>query len=166
MKNKGLTLIELMIATFVIVIGVVGSFSVLQKVIMSTTLSSSRLVAAYLAQEGIEVVRNIRDTNWVEGEDWDNDISYVAGSKYLDYRSVSYPDSANCSSKNYLKYNQASGFYECSINGNFQRTISVESIGGGEEGIKVLVKVEWEELGSVHEVSAQENLYNWYNPGE
>ena len=82
-NNKGLTLIELVIAIFVISIGVVGTFGVLQKIVVSTSLSSSKLVAAYLAQEGIEIVRNIRDTNWVEGEAWDNDISSAVISNYL-----------------------------------------------------------------------------------
>lgn len=164
MENKGLTLIELMIAVFVIAVGTVGAFTVLQKVIVSATLSSSRLVASYLAQEGIEIIRNIRDTNWVlVTPPWDDDIS-TNPSNYLDYRSSTLPDDANCDGKDYLKYDDIDGYYKCSLNGGkFKRTITVDK--SEVDKMEVTVRVEWSEYGGAHSITVQENLYNWYNPG-
>jgi prepilin-type N-terminal cleavage/methylation domain-containing protein len=167
MKNRAFTLIELILAVFVTAVGTVGAFAVLQKVIVSTTFSSSRLVASYLAQEGIEVIRNIRDTNWVEGAtNWDADITQDSPSKYLDYQSDVFPD-ATCTGKDYLDYNDTSGYYECSSYGKFQRTVTVnriyENFGGVDFTVlEVIVEVEWNELGSSHKVIVQENLYEWY----
>lgn len=170
MKNKSFTLIELVIAVFVIAVGAMGAFAVLQKVIVSTSLSSSRLVASYLAQEGVEIIRNIRDTNWTEGEDWDNDISETSGS--VDYRSLVFPDNVNCAFGNYtLKFDKGLGFYVCSVGGKFDRSIDIQKFDldtppdGKVDKIEVSVGVHWKERGIDHLISVQENLYDWYNPG-
>jgi len=42
-----------------------ASYSMVQKMLIYTFTSSARLTAAYLAEEGIEVVRNIRDNAWM-----------------------------------------------------------------------------------------------------
>lgn len=168
MRNRAFTLIELILAVFVTAVGTVGAFAVLQKVIISTTFSSSRLVASYLAQEGVEVIRNIRDTNWVEGAtNWDDDITQDTPSKYLDYQSEVFPD-AGCTNKDYLDYNDANGYYECSSYGKFQRTVTVNGkyenfpSAGNVLILEVIVEVEWSELGSSHKVTVQEDLYEWY----
>ena len=69
-NNRGFTIIELMATMIIVTIGVVGAYSVVQQILAITSSASQRLTAAYLAQEGIELVRNIRDTNWVEGSAW------------------------------------------------------------------------------------------------
>jgi|SRR3989344_562530 len=66
--KKGFTIIELMIAITVLSFGIIGIYSVFSNVIVATYTISSRLTAAYLAQEGLEIVRNIRDTNIVMGK--------------------------------------------------------------------------------------------------
>lgn len=73
--NKGFTILELLAAILVISIGVISAYFVTQQMIFYTRSSSSRLTAAYLAKEGIEITRNTRDTNWLEGEDWDNELT-------------------------------------------------------------------------------------------
>jgi len=165
--KKGFTLIELIIALSVITIGVVGTFAVIQKIIISTASSSSKLMASCLAQEGIEVIRNIRDSNWLDPSlDWDERISVVPEGNpdvhYLDYRSVDFPDLANCNGKEYLKYSDSEGFYICSddLNAKFKRKIIITK--EDVDKMKVLVKVEWQELGKTNVISVQEDLYNWY----
>jgi len=69
-KNRGFTLIEVVIAVSILTIGVLAAFNVVQNITIYSKLTSSRLTATYLAQEGIELVRNQRDTNWLEGMDW------------------------------------------------------------------------------------------------
>lgn len=67
MKNKGFTILELMITIVVVSIGILGAYSVIQDIFSSTSKVSYSLTATYLAQEGIELVRNGRDTNWIGG---------------------------------------------------------------------------------------------------
>ena len=75
MQNKSFTLIEVIVAIFLITVGTVGAFTLMQRTIAFTAVSSSQLVASYLAQEGIEIIRNIRDTNYLEVSVWDDGLS-------------------------------------------------------------------------------------------
>jgi hypothetical protein len=43
--------------------------------VVGVSLNQSKLIAYYLGQEGIENIRNIRDTNWLNDRAWDQGIS-------------------------------------------------------------------------------------------
>jgi len=137
-KNKekesltGFTILELIVAIFVMTVGVLGAYAVVQQIIVYNSISSSRLTAAYLAQEGIELVRNIRDTNWltVPSVAW-NDIS---------------------SSEEAVIF-----FDETTSKFNRITTITPD----GDNKLKVLVEIEWTEKGNDYTVAVEEYLYNW-----
>ncbi|MBI2041809.1 MAG: prepilin-type N-terminal cleavage/methylation domain-containing protein [Candidatus Nealsonbacteria bacterium] len=79
-NKKGFTLIEAVLSTFILSVGVLAIFGVIQMIVSFTSGISSRLQATYLAQEGIENIRNIRDSNWLVQRDnpalaWDQGIS-------------------------------------------------------------------------------------------
>lgn len=153
--TKGFTLIETLVAISLLTVGVTGSFSLMQKVTSFASISSSQFVASYLAQEGIETIRNIRDTNYLEGQVWDNGIG--AGSDFrLDYRSQVFPD-ATCG--NYLQYN--GNFYICSTDSGskFRRQITIEK--PVPDRMVISVQVSWSERGIQHQVVAQTELRNW-----
>ncbi|MFH1423494.1 MAG: prepilin-type N-terminal cleavage/methylation domain-containing protein [Candidatus Nealsonbacteria bacterium] len=158
MKKRGFTLIETVVAIFLLTVGTVGSFSLMQKVTSFASISSSQFVASYLAQEGIEIIRNIRDINYLQKIAWDSDIA--AGTSYrLDYRSLKFPDTDNIICGDYLKHD--GNFYICSTDsaGKFQREITI----GKPVLNKMVVSVEvsWSERGNRHQVLAQTELYNW-----
>lgn len=159
-NKKGFTMIEVLAAIYVITVGVMGIFSLVQQIISFTDISSSRLTAIYLAQEGIEIVRNIRDGNWLEGRivevSWDEGLP--AGDYNADYRTQFLPDS-NCTG-GYLKFD--GNFYICSADSSakFQRKITITP--EGSDILKVSVEVSWQERKRTHKAKAQENLYRWY----
>ena len=62
-KTKGFTILEVLVAIFVITIGVISAFNVVQNINIFSRVNSSRLTATYLAQEGVELIRNRRDSN-------------------------------------------------------------------------------------------------------
>lgn len=79
-NKKGFTLLEVTTGTFLLTIGVLGVFALIQMIAAFTSSVSSQLTAVYLAQEAIENVRNIRDSNWLEQRyeitvPWDEGIS-------------------------------------------------------------------------------------------
>jgi prepilin-type N-terminal cleavage/methylation domain-containing protein len=86
MKKNGFTIIELIIAIFVLSIGIIGVYNVFSMVSILTSDLSDRLTAAYLAQEGMELVRNVRDKNWL---DMDGCLAtpdcQIGNHKWLDY---------------------------------------------------------------------------------
>ena len=65
-KKLGFTLIEIMIALMVFSVGVLGVYALVPTAIFLGSENSDRFVAAQLALEGLEIVRNIRDSNWLE----------------------------------------------------------------------------------------------------
>lgn len=79
MKKNGFTLLEVVFGIFILTLSAFASSNLIQSTIVSTTLNKQKLTAYYMAQEGIEVVRNQRDSNWLEqraepGVSWTDDI--------------------------------------------------------------------------------------------
>ncbi len=71
--QKGQTLIETMAALFILVTGVSASVGLAVYALNSSTSIVKQIVATGLAREGIEAVRNMRDTNWLKHMDIDED---------------------------------------------------------------------------------------------
>ncbi|MBI2462836.1 MAG: prepilin-type N-terminal cleavage/methylation domain-containing protein [Candidatus Spechtbacteria bacterium] len=72
--QSGFTLIETLLATAILTIAIVGALSLITQ---STTLTGSvrnEHIAANLAQEGVELVQNIRTTNWVIDQPWNTGL--------------------------------------------------------------------------------------------
>lgn len=159
-------MIEMIIATFIMVVGIVGVMSLLQRVIFSSSVSSSRLIAAYLAQEGAEIVRNVRDTNWLETSNWDEGLTNCSSGCIVDYNhsydpgDLLAPDLPVFTGQ-FLRVD-SNGFY--SYNGpietqtKFQRKITITP---AADFLNVKVDIFWSEKGKSYTFSAQENLYNW-----
>lgn len=67
-KKNGFGLIEVLIASTIIVTILAALVSVGRMTLRSSVATQQRAVAMQLAQEGIEIVREMRDTNWVDGD--------------------------------------------------------------------------------------------------
>ena len=178
-KNKGFTFLELLGAIFVISIGILAVYGVVSRIISYSSAFRSKLIAAYLAQEGIEIVRNIRDSNWLRGQtnlnfNWNDGLP--EGDYEADYTATTFEnaDSAQCTedgycrySGNFLKYDEDNGYNYTSTSGTptkFKRKISIsyaDKNTDGEEEIIVTVTVEWQEKGERKTITATEILYNW-----
>jgi Tfp pilus assembly protein PilV len=83
-NRKGFTLIENIIAFVVLTITVLGATNLLSSSVAQSQENSLRLQAYLLAQQGIESVRNVRDSNWTQnlafnteqGSIWGNGTIY------------------------------------------------------------------------------------------
>ncbi len=64
--SRGFTLLEGIIAITVISVGLTAALSLALSNLASSTGNEKRIVAANLAREGIELVRNQRDSNWLK----------------------------------------------------------------------------------------------------
>lgn len=65
---KGQTLLEVIIAIGVILTGVVSTVALAIYSMSVGQVSENQIIGSNLAREGIEVIRNIRDTNWLKIE--------------------------------------------------------------------------------------------------
>src|SRR5579864_7113651 len=66
-KQSGQTLIETVVAIFVLVTGLITAASLAISSFQSTDLASKQIIATALARQGVEAVKNIRDSNWQNG---------------------------------------------------------------------------------------------------
>ena len=64
-NNKGETIAETIIAVSVLAIGITITSTLMSSSIQNMNNSKNRVIAINIAREGLEAVRNIRDTNWL-----------------------------------------------------------------------------------------------------
>ena len=175
MKN-GFTLIELVISIFILVVAIIGVYNSFSTVVVLTAGASSRFTASYLVQEGIEIVRNMRDNNWLNNQDWKTGISdintdcssgceaYYQTGTSMDTRSGL---TAFGSSGNYLNIKEGV-FYSYDNTGSFvttkfKRKITITKPNPlTTDVLKVSVLVTWKEKDENFSFQAEEYLYNWY----
>jgi len=72
--KKGFTLPELLVSMTVLVLVIFAATNLLVSIIRSNNENLNTLIAYGLAQEGIEGVRNIRDSNWLLGARFDGSL--------------------------------------------------------------------------------------------
>jgi type II secretory pathway pseudopilin PulG len=68
-SNQAQSLVETIVAVGIIMVGVVGTLTLAFSSVRAGTESEARVLAVNLAREGIEVVKNIRDSNWLKIEE-------------------------------------------------------------------------------------------------
>jgi hypothetical protein len=176
---RSFTLLEVILAITVLTIAVGGSFALISQTIASVSVVQSKLTASYLAQEGIEIIKNIRDTNWLNFQLWDQSLD--GGDYEVDYLTAILPDSLPCSP--FCEYDNLEllgidqdGFYGYNYllehKPIFKRKITIsdkEDLDKDPEKdpeekpdrLKVSVKVLWAERGKFYSITVQEYLYNW-----
>lgn len=82
MKNinsGGFTLLETVIALGVILGGIIGPYTLATRGVVSSSSAKQKLIAFNLAQEGIELVRHMRENNVIADEAWDEGIGEGCG---------------------------------------------------------------------------------------
>ena len=162
--QKGFTLIEVLAASFIIIVGVGGALALIQQSISFTSNAALQLEASYLVQEGMEIVRNIRDTNLikiykgVEGN-WNNGLTGCEAGCQADYDTE---NSLGVYQDTVLKFSSGLYNHTAGVNSIFKRKITITPQGGDVLG--VLVEVIWEERGRSHTIKAATELYNWLPP--
>ncbi len=185
--SKGFTIIEVVVAIFILSIAVIGVYNAFSIVVILTADTTDRFMAAYLTQEGMEIVRNIRDNNWVSSNPngWNAGLTDCASGCEADYKTMGTDPSPlppYGTNGNYLNID-TEGFYSYNPVSNketkFKRKITIMPVTGYEDYImKVSVQVSWDEKATILSpgskagdicastssncLTAEEYLYNWY----
>jgi len=74
-NQKGQTLLEIVFVLAIVIIALLGILGLIMSNIAGTKVSKTRIIASNLAREGVEVIRQIRDTNWLALERWDEHLT-------------------------------------------------------------------------------------------
>ena len=163
----GFTLVEVLAAIFLIIVGLVGISIAIQQLFPAIKIASYQLTAAYLTQEGVEIVRNIRDTNWLKTQEWNTNLfdTCCGGAGVCGCCQVDYDDSflTSCPGGvgDYLRID--GGFYNLSSGTStpFRREIRIASTTADGGRTEVEVSVSWQVGGKNYQASTTEYLYNW-----
>ena len=159
--SKGFTIIELVISIFILAIAVIGIFSAFSIVVILTSDAADRLTGTYLAQEGMEIVRNIRDTNWLK-MDAEDPVSTTWLDKFnvcaqqgceADYTSgLDSVESFSMSPWNSRSlYINSNGFYNYldGVETKFKRKIIIVPVSNVDYVAKIFVQVSWLEKPNI-----------------
>lgn len=186
--KKGFTLLETMVALAVITAAVVGPVSLITKGIFDFSFAKNKIIAANLAQEGMELVRAVRDNNIlcdsINGSvvwEWNRDPGGGLLSSTAREISADSVTTIACGSSSIttprlplftsqkLKFNSASGLYGYSGEDTiFTRKVEMvlppqgpdQSIATSDQ-MDIIVTVDWIERDIARNIVLRERLYNW-----
>jgi prepilin-type N-terminal cleavage/methylation domain-containing protein len=172
-KSRGFTLIETLVALAIFATSIVALISITGQGVSNTNLSKNKAIASYLAQEGIETVRNIRDTAILSGAQWSTLLtntsllfncvpSNATIGCYVDSASSTLsPAACGTTSCPPLRYDSSIGSYNYATGTatNFSRKIIVSQLNANE--ISIISEVSWTQGASSQAVTYTENLLNW-----
>ena len=153
-----------MIAILVMTIGVLGTYALVSRVISATSLSVSQLTASYLAQEGLELVRNVRDTNFLrmrQGEEieWTDGLLGCSAGCERDHNDAAFAPYQD----RFLKNTGSFYAYDSGQDTQFKRKTTITRPSANT--LEILVEVNWQDRGTIsRQVQAAEKLYNWFTP--
>lgn len=70
-RQQGQTLVETMVAVFILVMGITAAAGLAIYSLNATSLVNKQVAAMGLAREGVEALKNMRDTNWLQARSFD-----------------------------------------------------------------------------------------------
>lgn len=137
-KSKAFSLVEVMTSVFLVSVGLLASLSLLTKGLNETIGSRDQIIASLLAQEGVELVRSIRDNNWANG------VSTFEGIEDSDDQRIDYEEGSLSSvgdEEDFKLKRNNKGFYQYADGDStkFSRRIIISSNGDNEEVISMVV---------------------------
>jgi len=181
-KEKGFTLIETLVALSIFLVSVIGIMSVLSGGLTDINSAKKKMTASFLAQQGVEYIRNMRDTyvlySSLSSVGWTDFNAKIlpcmsTGGCYLSDENLSFLDplmpitgieinqcTSNCP---VIYFDDSNGkFNSFPASGSatsFIRTIEAKNITPDE--INIIVKVSWGQNNS-NSITLSESLFNWY----
>ena len=166
---RAFTLIETFVAITVLLISLAGPLSIAAQALKSAYYARDEITAFYLAQEGIEYVRAVRDQNYLTSAAWLTglDPACVAPNTC----EVDFPHfwSQTCGGGSAAcgpLVIDANGLFEYQIQANttpslFTRTLTITTVAGAPDERSVTVTVSWVSAGINRSFQLSERLFNW-----
>ncbi len=176
-KQGGFTILESIVAIFVLSISIAGAFSAVRQSLSQTTLAKEEVRAFYLAQEAVEIIRNQRDANrlatisnqsitpWLTGiSNTPSDPCYFGKICRIDITKTggSYFHACGAGWDSCIDMSQNSNTYVYAYSGTpvkIKREVQIEQVSADE--IMITVRMSWKKGIIPYEFKAKTHLYNW-----
>lgn len=154
--QKGQAIVEAIVAISILVMGLLGIFSLVSRSLSLNRVIADQSTATHLAAEGIELVKNLIDTNVIQGKPWN--LGLALGDYEMDFN-----DSALAPNQNRkLNFDSGSGQYSYDFGAPtvFRRVITITQ--PTPEEIKVNSLLKWVTRGSGEfEINLEDHFFNW-----
>lgn len=179
MNMKGFTLIETMVAITIVTLAVAGPLFTASRAIVAARVASNQLTASYLAQEGVEYARMLRDnyylsayqanpatastTGWASFKTSLSNAGCLTGCAF----DPAVPGLSPCPSGTCTPlYLAPTHVYTQQSSGNtqtiFTRTIKATDVTASEE--KIVSKVTWSFHNANYTITTTDHLTPWQSP--
>jgi len=125
-------------------------------------VSKRQLVASQLAQEGLELVRNRRDNNWLNDLAWGEGITNLSDNNFIVDYEGSFDESVDSLNEDGAKlYLNPQGFYDHqgSTSTPYSRIINVNII--DPNNFVLESTVQWSDQKGTHQYKAETELFDW-----
>lgn len=172
-RRSGQSLVEAMIAISLLLVGFLGTITLINRSVGLTRVVADTYVGSYLAAEGVEVVKNMVDSNYIAQRpfytgfetctatcDWE--LQY--DSSWESMRPTTFSGSGRT-----LWYDPFQRLYSYSGFGTettFTRKVSVTLAGPTGKELIVRSRVEWLARGGGRSSTmVEDHFYDWYNAG-
>lgn len=156
--NKAFTLVEVIVILFVISVGLIGVLSLIVQNIQSQNLNKNSSVVYQLAQEGLELIRNVRDSNWIAGNSWNKNLA--PGEYYMDYQNL-FPNPLISPDQGNL-YQDSNGYFFHNSIGTptvFRRILLIKN--NDLNSVRIKSSVFWFDRGRSFSYELETLLYDW-----
>lgn len=159
--NNGFSLLETTIAIAILVSAIIGPMSLSSQSIRSASVARNTIIASNLAQEGIELVKNIRLNNRIDGKPWTQGLGPCGSVNgcFIDAKDLDVGAcSANCVP---LKFDDFLNLYTYDSGQGtiFRRIITTSNITSDE--IKVQSFVRWSDKFGNHDFTLSTSMLDW-----
>lgn len=159
-KYEGFTLVETLVAIAILLVAVVGPISLIGDALHKLYYAKDQMIAINLAQEGIEVVRQKRDSDMLAVSA--SDIFSLASPIYYVVDAISATLYTSVGTQQPVILD--AGFYKQRVAGTptqFTRLVTIESVGSGLKERKVTSRVEWKTGNQTGTITVTEYLFKW-----
>lgn len=160
-NQDGFSLVESLVSILLLSMAFTAVTGLFVVNISSASVVRNNFIAGALAQEGIELARNLRDSDWHAGRAFgsfgDAGGAVADGLYRVQWNSVQLLSWANVP----LKRDASSGLfsYDTGEDTIFKREITVTTVSAVEK--RVVVRVAWNYKTFPKEIVAEEHLFNW-----
>lgn len=153
-SQKGFSLLGVIVAVFIIATGIIAILTLMKYSLSGSISSKNKLTAAFLAQEGVEIVRYIRESQ----PDWFAWYESISNGEYR----VQYNNDSLMANMNLPLNIDSNGFYQYETGPTtpFYRRLALTKLSGNEE-LKVETEIKWLENGQWKYLNVEDRLWNW-----
>jgi len=168
-NKKGSFLVESIISVSLVVVGLLGIITFVTKSVVLNNSVRERFIAAGLAAEGIEIVKNIIDADSAQKLAWGTNIQNGIYELSYDCKFL------NCIGSGWqlqevndtffrrevqpLKFNNGVYNYRTGSETIFKRVVKIEQNSNNE--VKVNSYVHWQSRGVKTTINLEDHFYNW-----